>query len=198
MPRQSLRERQRLAIREELQQIALEMFAQRGYEDVAIAEIADAAGVSHRTFYRHYPTKEDVVLAILDEYGPDVRAHLTQHVGDDEPWKVLCSAFVNALQNRKPVEPAIMRMIFQTPRLQAAYFERQREWERMAADVIAERLGVDAARDPRPQLWSMIAFDIGYRIGYELAEFRSAPEDLSATFEQRYREAEQFFTGQLP
>jgi AcrR family transcriptional regulator len=197
MARQSLRERQRLAIREELQQIALDMFAQRGYEDVAIAEIADAAGVSHRTFYRYYPTKEDVVLAVLDEEAPEIHAHLREHVGEGKPWKVLCDAFVAAAQKRRTVAPAIMRMVFETPKLQAAYFERQREWERMAADVIAERLGVDAARDPRPLLWSMMAFDIGYRIGYEWVMF-GAPEDVAANFEERYRRAEELFTGRLP
>jgi AcrR family transcriptional regulator len=48
--------------RNSLQRIALEMFAEHGFDDVRIADIAAAAGVSERTFYRHFPTKEAVLF----------------------------------------------------------------------------------------------------------------------------------------
>lgn len=48
--------------RDALQRIAVELFAERGFENVRIAEIAEAAGVSERTFYRHFPTKEAVLF----------------------------------------------------------------------------------------------------------------------------------------
>jgi AcrR family transcriptional regulator len=48
--------------RESLQRIAVDLFASRGFENVRISEIAAAAGVSERTFYRHFPTKEAVLF----------------------------------------------------------------------------------------------------------------------------------------
>lgn len=48
--------------KENLQRIALELFAERGFDDVKIAEIAAVAGVAERTFYRHFPTKEAVLF----------------------------------------------------------------------------------------------------------------------------------------
>jgi AcrR family transcriptional regulator len=48
--------------RDALQRIAVDLFAERGFENVRIAEIAEAAGVSERTFYRHFPTKEAVLF----------------------------------------------------------------------------------------------------------------------------------------
>jgi AcrR family transcriptional regulator len=48
--------------RDTLQRIAVDLFAERGFDNVKIAEIADVAGVSERTFYRHFPTKEAVLF----------------------------------------------------------------------------------------------------------------------------------------
>ena len=51
-----------VSTRETLKRIALELFAERGFDDVKIAEIAGAGGVSERTFYGHFPTKEAVLF----------------------------------------------------------------------------------------------------------------------------------------
>lgn len=57
---------------ERLQSCALELFAQRGFDDVTVDEIARAADVSHMTFFRHFPTKESVLLD--DPYDPAIGA----------------------------------------------------------------------------------------------------------------------------
>lgn len=52
----------RRATRDALRETALAMFAERGFDDVTIAEVAEAVGVTERTFYRHFPTKEAVLF----------------------------------------------------------------------------------------------------------------------------------------
>lgn len=52
----------RRATRDALRETALEMFAREGFDNVTIAEVADAVGVTERTFYRHFPTKEAVLF----------------------------------------------------------------------------------------------------------------------------------------
>ena len=57
-----LRERKKIKLRRSVQREALRLFAEQGYEDTTVEQIADAADISTTTFYRYFPTKEDVVL----------------------------------------------------------------------------------------------------------------------------------------
>ena len=65
----------------------MELFAQQGFDETTVAQIADAAGVSHMTFYRYFPTKDSVVF--------------------DDPYDPLISALVLA---QEPGLPAIERV----------------------------------------------------------------------------------------
>jgi AcrR family transcriptional regulator len=56
------RDRRREATRDRLLDAGIRLFAERGYAAVTAAEIADAAGVTERTFFRHFPTKTDLIL----------------------------------------------------------------------------------------------------------------------------------------
>lgn len=58
----TLRERRRLETRGLIQAHAVRLFTDRGYDEVTVADVAEAAGVSAMTVYRHFPTKEDLVL----------------------------------------------------------------------------------------------------------------------------------------
>ena len=62
------RERKKTATRDRLRNCALGLFHEQGYEATTVEQITAAAGVSHMTFFRYFPTKEDVALA--DNYDP--------------------------------------------------------------------------------------------------------------------------------
>src|SRR5438445_439452 len=61
-------ERKRRAVRAELSDVALELLIDRDFESVTVDEIASAVGVSRRTFFRYFASKEDVVFAFLDQW----------------------------------------------------------------------------------------------------------------------------------
>ena len=70
------RRKKRTSTRRRVRAHALRLFCEQGYDATTVEQIAAAAGVSHVTFFRYFPTKEDVVLS--DDYDPLITALLAQ------------------------------------------------------------------------------------------------------------------------
>ena len=70
------RQRKKTATRDRIRASALRLFREQGYDATTVEQIAAAAGVSHMTFFRYFPTKEDVVLS--DSYDPMIAAAVAQ------------------------------------------------------------------------------------------------------------------------
>src|SRR4029453_9490318 len=78
-----LRERKRTRTRLMIQAEALRLFGDKGYTQTTVEDIADAAAISPRTFFRYFPSKEDVVM--WDEYDDPVALDLLAAQTEDEP-----------------------------------------------------------------------------------------------------------------
>ena len=88
----SLRAKNRLNAMRTAQAAAFDLIEAHGFDDVTVEEIAEEAGVSASTVYRHFGTKEQLVL--WDEFDGDIESALKKHLGRCEPMNALRAAFV--------------------------------------------------------------------------------------------------------
>jgi len=143
--RVGLRARKKAVTRRALQQHALRLFLANGYDATTVDAIAQAAGVSHMTFFRYFPTKEDVVLA--DEYDP-LLAELIAARPAEEPAldalrHALGAGFAAIYGADRDALLCRTRLILQTPALRARLWEQQAATERLFASALAARRGQD-------------------------------------------------------
>ena len=138
-----LRERKRTRNRLMIQAEAFRLFAENGYAGTTVEQIADAAAISPRTFFRYFPTKEDVVL--WDEYDPRALELLAQRPSDEPPAATLRAIIresVGGVYRRDPGQLlARVRLMSSVPELRARSYEMQRLGIEMFAAAIAEHQG---------------------------------------------------------
>ncbi len=75
-PEPDWRQRKKTATRDRIRASALRLFREQGYDTTTVEQIAAAAGVSHMTFFRYFPAKEDVVLS--DDFDPLIASAIAQ------------------------------------------------------------------------------------------------------------------------
>ena len=135
------RERKKAQTRQALADAAFEMFLARGYDQVGVREIADAADVSVTTLFNYFPSKE----ALLFDLDEDVEAGLVAAVRDRAPGTPLFDALRAHLTERirgaaaSPTTSGFYRLIEQTPEL-GDYARRMwlRHENALARAIIAE------------------------------------------------------------
>jgi AcrR family transcriptional regulator len=142
-PSGSLRDRKKERTRRVIQAEALRLFAEKGFEATTIEEIAAAADVAPRTFFRYFPTKEEVVFWPV--YRP-LLAGLMAARHDESAVQALCHAIVDGLsafydQDRERVLDRI-KLAFRTPALQPRLRQEQATSAQAMAAVLAQRLGM--------------------------------------------------------
>jgi AcrR family transcriptional regulator len=122
-----LRERKRTRTRLMIQVEALRLFAEKGYAQTTVEEIADAAAISPRTFFRYFPNKEDVVL--WDEYDP-LMVELLEARPPDEPlvesFRAIIRETMGDLYRRDPERLLTrLRLAASVPEIRARFLDAQ-------------------------------------------------------------------------
>jgi AcrR family transcriptional regulator len=154
------RERRRTRTMRTIQGEALRLFAERGYEQTTIEDIADAADISPRTFFRYFPTKEDVVL--WDEYDALMWGLLEQRPADESPGETIRAATRQAIEGLYRRDPerllARNRLLFTVPAVRGRFLEFTRTGVELVSASFARRRGVPG-EDLKLQLTAIAIVD---------------------------------------
>ena len=183
-----LPQRKRLLVRREIGHAAWLLFAERGYEDTTVDAIARAAGISRRSFFRYFSSKEDVVVGTTDALAEDVLAAFASRPAGEPPLVAIQRALTPAIETRLAdvaESRAIVSLLRESRTLRRAMLERHARLEERLAVLIAVRTGADLRRDPTPALLAFLAralLDTAFNVWFD-----QRPRNVAAMIDDLFR-----------
>lgn len=156
MPEQqtSLRERKKSRTRQAIGEAALRLAVEHGMDAVTSAMVAESADVSRRTLGNYFSNKEEAIVALVFSRSRDVCAALSERPGREPLWEAIANAADTQIPPADRVDEWVqwVRLIRDTPALNAAHLKAYADLEDALATVIGNRVGRDPQRDPFPRL----------------------------------------------
>jgi TetR/AcrR family transcriptional regulator, regulator of mycofactocin system len=152
------RGRQQTSI-EAIEKVALEVFAGRGFEDTPVEDIAAAAGISRRTFFRYFGSKNDIPFGDYATLLGDLEQWLMSAPDDRPMFEVIAEAVqrFNRMHTDGPIaHRERMELIMHTPALRANAAIRHADWLAVMARYASRRLGLPPD-DLGPQLVAQVS-----------------------------------------
>ena len=149
--------RRREFVAREIERAGMELFAERGYQNVAIADIATAAGVSRRTFFRHFGSKGELLHVHSLRVHRRVVSALQRRPSNESATEALTNAFLETAEmtDDEKVVSVLRNRVLQQTRNDIAPAPEAVE---QAVSLIADRLDTDPLTDIRPRLLVWSAF----------------------------------------
>jgi AcrR family transcriptional regulator len=154
----SLKVRKKQVVRDALSAAAEELFLSQGFEETTVEQIALTAGVSRRTFFRYYESKEDVMVERSDRLGELLLDELAKRPLDEPPLLAIRNSLVPAVETGltdRDLVRYIIRLLRETSALRRAMMERRNRLEERIAALMAGRLGA-AIDDNTPMLLAFV------------------------------------------
>jgi AcrR family transcriptional regulator len=184
----SMQDRKRQAVRDEIARAAWELFDREGYEATTVEDIAERAGISRRSFFRYYSSKEDVAVGTSDTLAEDFLAAFRARPAGEAPIEAIRHALrpvVLAKVKDAAQARAIMRLLRESPTLRRAMMERHARMEERLAALLAARTGAHPRRDPTPALLAFVAralMDTAFNVWFD-----QRPADSGAMVDDLFR-----------
>lgn len=183
------RERKKQETRLALEEAALRLFAERGYEQTTVEDIAEAADVAVRTFFRYFTSKQAVLFgAVVTDRITRLRTELAARPRAETPIVSLI-AVMDQLDFADPDEArqilARLDLLKHQPSLLTRYLELMNDMRLVVVEFIAERTGLDPQRDLYPHLVSgacSVAWDASLTLWAGSGGTRSLSELREAAF----------------
>jgi AcrR family transcriptional regulator len=151
------RDRKRIQTHDALRKAALQLSAEHGLQKVTVEDIADAADVSIRTFYDHFPSKEDAIIGFDASRVEHLRLALHDRPDEESPLDSLRFVLHQLHVESREEWPLRMRVIKTNPSLLPKMFASFAVFERAMIETIAQRTQTDPAVDLYPALVTAVA-----------------------------------------
>jgi TetR/AcrR family transcriptional regulator, regulator of mycofactocin system len=170
--------RRRITSRSELERVAFDLFDRQGFERTTVDDIASAAGIGRRTFFRYFASKNDVPWGDFDAELARMRRRLDAAPARAPLMDAIRQAIVDfnrVAPEQVPAHRRRMELILRVPALQAHSTLRYAAWRQVIADFVADRTGLDPqALLPRAVAYAMLGVAVA---AYE-QWLESGDEDL--------------------
>ncbi|KIU18506.1 TetR family transcriptional regulator [Mycolicibacterium llatzerense] len=179
--------RRRSTTRDHITHVALELFATRGFDDVSVDDVAHAAGISRRTLFRYFSSKNAIPWADFDASLTNLR-DLLNAVPHDVP---LDAALRSALlefnsfdESETPRHRRRMQVILQTDALQAYSMTMYAGWRGVIASFVARRLDAKPTElVPQTVAWTVLGVALTAYEQWLADETVSLPDALGQAFD---------------
>ncbi|HZC90955.1 MAG TPA: mycofactocin system transcriptional regulator [Mycobacterium sp.] len=179
--------RRRSTTPQHITDVALGLFADRGFAEVSVDDVAQAAGIARRTVFRYYASKNAIPWGDFDTH----LLHLRELLGQVDPGMPVGEALRAALLSFNTFDESEtvrhrqrMRVILQTAELQAYSMTMYAGWREVIADFVARRTGVKTT-DLQPQTvaWMMLGVALSAYEHWLDDESVSLPQALGEAFD---------------
>jgi AcrR family transcriptional regulator len=157
-PQDGLRERKKRRTRQQISDVATALFVVRGFDQVKVSQVAEIVGVSEKTVYNYFPTKESLVFDRADETIARLVTALRERNAGESPTKAVLRALGEDMDDLEdlPAElyqffPLFSEMVAATPSLRAAWLDLQSRLVQVATEELARLADVDP-REPEPMV----------------------------------------------
>lgn len=188
-PDVGLRERKRSETHARIQAEAVRLFLEQGFEATTMDHIADAAGVSRRSLFHYFASKEEIVLSTKAGFPAMVAVAIRARPADEPLLVMVENAFADlARAPRDPTGQALARLINSTPSLAAGDQAKYDAVERALAAALAERKGL-AGDDLGCRIAAAVGVDV-FRLATQawVAGAAETPETVGHAAFDRLRE----------
>jgi AcrR family transcriptional regulator len=175
-------------IRAEVAATAIRLFLDEGFDAVTVDQISAAAGLSRRSFFRYFRSKEDVVVSVFAELAEAGARTFVERLSSDGVWLALrrsMDPFVAWAEQDRRRALALMRLVFESDSLRAGYLDRVDRWSASLATVLSTQLGLDA----NTGLYATVVATAGmgaYVAGARAWVSRAGEVSLASLFDQAF------------
>lgn len=179
--------RRRSTTTDHVSNVAIDLFAARGFDEVSVDDVAHAAGIARRTLFRYYPSKNALPWGDFDAHLEKMRdqlADLDPSVPIGEALRTALLAFNTFDESEKPRHRQRMRVILQTAELQAYSMTMYAGWRAVVAAFVSRRLGTGAGElVPQTVAWTMLGVALSAYEHWLADESASLAQELNDAFD---------------